>query len=546
MRRTLCSLGVAAALLIGLACSKKQPTAPPQPACSVSPTSLTFDPIPVGFSSPQKTFTITNTGGGTLAGTVSSPCPDFSIESGAGDYRLAAGQSVTVALRFVPQSAGSKSCQVSTDCSQVTLTGATTATPCQLVPTSLEFDSVTVGQTRDLTFSLTNNGSPIDTIRGTMTEPCNDFSLVGQTTYRLGGGQSQSFTVRFAPSVSARQLCSIQTGSTGCSTVGLAGTGVPVSADCEISPATLSFGQVAIAGRADLTFQVRNVGSGRLTGSVSESCPEFSIPGTTSYDLGAGASQTFIVRFEPVTEGAKNCTVNTGTGCAALPVTGTGQVGCEANPFRLAFGIVRYAGTGFREFSLSNFTDQPLIGRFFPPFPFTVRSLTGVVNAFSVAAHQSQTYGVSFDPPDVSGRCDSTHYEGPITTDTPLCDTVFVSGAGAWTCDCSVNPTALSFGNVVVGQTSASQNVTVRNGSPKNSSRGGIRVLSGDFVVQPTYGCASCGPTCTSIIPVFFRPQRLGSQTGKIVFAPPDGCLVGGSPCDTLTVTGTGMTAAPH
>lgn len=80
------------------------------PACSVSPGSLDFGSLLPG-SSAERSFTITNTGGGTLSGTVAESCGEFSVLSG-GTYSLGPGQSQNVTLRFQGSIAGSFACVV--------------------------------------------------------------------------------------------------------------------------------------------------------------------------------------------------------------------------------------------------------------------------------------------------------------------------------------------------------------------------------------------------------------------------------------------------
>ena len=95
------------------------------PACQVSPTSLNFGTVYLG-SHRDKTFTITNTGGGTLTGTVSESCSHYSIVSGGGSYSLGAGQSVTVTVRFAPTEEKTYTCTIETGtgiCSDVSCTG---------------------------------------------------------------------------------------------------------------------------------------------------------------------------------------------------------------------------------------------------------------------------------------------------------------------------------------------------------------------------------------------------------------------------------------
>ena len=77
---------------------------PPTPVLSATPPSLDFGPIAVG-TSVDKTFTVQNTGGGTLTGSASASAP-FSIV-GNNSFSLAANQSQQITVRFSPTSAGS-------------------------------------------------------------------------------------------------------------------------------------------------------------------------------------------------------------------------------------------------------------------------------------------------------------------------------------------------------------------------------------------------------------------------------------------------------
>jgi hypothetical protein len=85
-------------------------TTAPAPVLSVSPVSRVFGSVAVG-SSADLSFTVQNTGGGTLAGSASVPAP-FSIVSGS-PYSLTAGQSIYVWARFAPTSAQDSTAAVS-------------------------------------------------------------------------------------------------------------------------------------------------------------------------------------------------------------------------------------------------------------------------------------------------------------------------------------------------------------------------------------------------------------------------------------------------
>ncbi len=73
------------------------------PIITVTPNSLDFGNVAAG-SSADKTFTITNSGGGVLTGNASTSSP-FSILSG-GSYNLSGSQSQMVTVRFTPSAVG--------------------------------------------------------------------------------------------------------------------------------------------------------------------------------------------------------------------------------------------------------------------------------------------------------------------------------------------------------------------------------------------------------------------------------------------------------
>ena len=96
------------------------------PTISVSPSSLNFGGVSVG-SFADMSFTVTNSGGGILAGSASTVLP-YSIVSG-GTYNLSAGQSQLVTVRFTPTSLGTSEVNVTftgADGFSATVTGAGT------------------------------------------------------------------------------------------------------------------------------------------------------------------------------------------------------------------------------------------------------------------------------------------------------------------------------------------------------------------------------------------------------------------------------------
>jgi plastocyanin len=187
----------------------------------VSPTSLDFGPVVV-TKSLDKTFTITNQGSGTLVGTVTSRCAEYTFV-GSADYNLSPGGSVTITVRFAPSQTGTRPCtlDVGTGCSVVSCTGLGES-PCQVSPTSLDFGTIAPATTKDLTFAITNRGS--GTLAGTANSPCGQFTIQGTADYTLSPTQSATITVRFTAG-SGKACCTIETGSTDCPDLACTGSG---------------------------------------------------------------------------------------------------------------------------------------------------------------------------------------------------------------------------------------------------------------------------------------------------------------------------------
>jgi plastocyanin len=190
---------------------------------------------------------------------------------------------------------------------------------CSLSPATLNFGSVALGSTKDLTFQITNAGE--GTLSGTV-GPCGDYTIQGANSYSLAAGASATFTVRFTPSQSGTRACALDLG-TACSSMSCTGIGL---GPCQVSPSALDFGTITPATTKDLTFTITNTGSGTLSGTASSTCGQFTIQGPASYSLAPTQSATITVRFT-AGSGKACCTIETGsTDCPDLDCTGNGGV----------------------------------------------------------------------------------------------------------------------------------------------------------------------------------------------------------------------------
>ena len=112
------------------------------------------------------------------------------------------------------------------------VTGPTGPTPPPTPPTlsvsltSLDFGSVEVGSSKDLTFTATNSGDGMLTGRAITSSP---FSIVSGVSFTLGAGASQAIIVRFSPTTAGSFAGTALVSSDGGSAnVSLTGTGTTV------------------------------------------------------------------------------------------------------------------------------------------------------------------------------------------------------------------------------------------------------------------------------------------------------------------------------
>jgi predicted outer membrane repeat protein len=336
----------------------------PPPACLIEPEALDFGNVDVGEFNIM-TFDITNTGYGTLAGTMSESCTHFDIMSG-GTYSLTHDQSQTVSIFFAPGTEGYHECTIETGndaCTDVNCMGSSGSSipVCDVDADTLEFGTVIIGNYSDLDFFITNTGA--DTLRGTVSELCDHYSITaGEGAYALTTGETVFVTVRFEPTLSGGHSCSIETGTMLCGSVYCTGIGMDPPL-CVMEPDTLDFGTVLAGTFSDLDFFIANAGGDTLSGDVSETCDYYSITaGGGAYALAAGETVFVTVRFEPTMSGNHTCMIETGTVlCGDVYCTGEGNI-CVVDPDTLDFGTVVVGDSLDMEFDIINVSDGIMSG----------------------------------------------------------------------------------------------------------------------------------------------------------------------------------------
>jgi Abnormal spindle-like microcephaly-assoc'd, ASPM-SPD-2-Hydin len=175
---------------------------------STSDSSLNFGGVQVNGTGTQPE-TLTNSGGANVTITQAKVSgTGFSVTGLKLPLTLSPGQSFTFGAAFSPASGGNftGSISVVSDASDanltITLAGtATVSGQLAVSPATLNFGTVTVGQSKSLTGSLTASGSSITVSNASMST--SEFTISGLALpLTLTAGQSASFTVNFKPQAS--------------------------------------------------------------------------------------------------------------------------------------------------------------------------------------------------------------------------------------------------------------------------------------------------------------------------------------------------------
>jgi predicted lipoprotein with Yx(FWY)xxD motif len=297
----------------------------------LSGTPVAFGQLAVGSSS-CGTVTVTATAPVTVTGVTASSAsaPDpFTVDQPNGcaaavtfpQTLTAAGQTLTVPVTFAPTAPGGATAALAFATTthdfstvDVSVSGTGTQTGLYASTSSLEFGSVPTGSTGSeiLQTVITNGGTKPETVT-TTTAPTGPFSASGLpargTPIQPGG--SVTVSVTFKPTAAGGDTGSLSvTGSSPggtVATVSLAGTGVTGRGTLSASPASASFGSVALGQQHTQTVTIANTGNLPMTISAfSAPTVPFGtpVPVTTGITLGPGDTAVLPVTFTPQSLGA--------------------------------------------------------------------------------------------------------------------------------------------------------------------------------------------------------------------------------------------------
>jgi Abnormal spindle-like microcephaly-assoc'd, ASPM-SPD-2-Hydin len=308
-----------------------------------NPTSLAFGNVQVGnnTSLPE---TLTNTGVSSL--TISAATASgsgFSLNGLSLPLTLTASQSTSFTVLFSPTASGAANGSVSITSNgsnpnlSIPLSG-TGVTPGALAanPTTVAFGNVQVGNSANLSETLTNTGGSSVTI-SQVSSSAAAFSISGLTLpLTLTPNQSVTFTASFTPISAGAASGSLSVASNASNSplsIALSGTGT-AAGTLAVSPTSLSFGSVTVGSSSALNGSLTASGASVTVSSASLNNSEFVLSGISlPVTLPAGQSATFTVTFTPSVSGATSASLSFSSNAANSPtvqaMTGTGAAATQ-------------------------------------------------------------------------------------------------------------------------------------------------------------------------------------------------------------------------
>ncbi len=192
-------------------------------------TRLNFGPVAVNTSKDLPLRVVNRTAAPITQGRAKPSDTAFTIAAPAAPFTVPAGGELELTVRFSPTSTSGRSGTLILGGKTVYLdgTGAAAAPAMRLAPTSLDFGTVVVNQTKELTFVIRNLGGKVLTVSSVASNAA-QFTLPGLAVpFTVDPGAVRSVTVRFAPTAAGSRSGTITVKgddpSTASATVSLSG-----------------------------------------------------------------------------------------------------------------------------------------------------------------------------------------------------------------------------------------------------------------------------------------------------------------------------------
>lgn len=431
-----------------------------KPLITVTPSSIGFGNVNVGSTGTQ-TITVQNPGTATLSVTqATAGGTGFNLSGLTLPLSVAPGASASFNMTFTPAAAGAVSGSLTltnnatNPALSIPVSGSGVASTLQLSanPTSLSFGNVSVSSPASQTVTVTNSGSSSVSI-SQVTASGTGFSLSAiALPATLAAGQSTSFSVTFAPASAGSVTGNVTVTSNATNsplTIAMSGTGVKPLIN--VTPSTVSFGNVTVGVTNTQTMTVQNPGTATLSVTqATVSGTGFSVSGLTlPLSVAPGASASFNMGFAPASAGSftgsLTLTNNATNPALSIPLSGSGVSSTfqlSANPTSLSFGSLTTGTSATQTVTLSN-TGNASVTISQITASGTGFSLSSIGLPVTLAAGQTTSFNVAFEPASVGSVTGSVTVTSNAAN-SPLVLALSGSGAAPATHSVSLSWTASS------------------------------------------------------------------------------------------------------
>ncbi|SDD10231.1 choice-of-anchor D domain-containing protein [Niabella drilacis] len=373
----------------------------------------------------------------------------------------------------------------------------------------LSFGVIDVNTTASRTVTIKNTGTgPVDISSITLPQ---GFSVdwPGGT---IEAGSSKKVNVQFAPKQARSytgEMIIKSEASTTFNKIQVSGEGKG-EAVLSISPASLSYGDVAVDSFATRILIISNTGNLPLTiNSITAADMAFTVLFIPT--IAANSSQEISVKFSPlaVRPYTGTLSVSTNGGDASISLSGAGipvpAPVLKVSPSSLSFGNIAVGSFNTKTFTVSNTGNAPLM----------INSITTPNAVFAlnfgttVAANSSQEIVVKFSPAAIQS------YSGSLSISTNGGNAnISLEGAGiaAPAPVLKVSPSSLSFGNIAVGSFNT-KTFTVSNTGNAPLMINSITTPNAVFALN--FGTTVAANSSQEIV-VKFSPTAIQSYSGSL------------------------------
>ncbi len=405
-------------------------------------------------------------------------------------------------------------------------TTGTTGVSIEVSPSSVNFGSLTVGQSVTKSLTITNSGTKALSVSG-ISVAGSGFTMKSPTLpLVLAAGQSSKVSTTFTATASGSASGKIMISSNAPNSpmiVSLSATAVGKSSNLGVTPASISFGDVKVGAESTQTVQLKNSGSTAITiSSVTVSGSGITVSGlNTPATLAAGATANVSAMFKPTSagnaSGALTIKSNASDASDAIGWSGTatassGSSSLAATPSSIAFGSVPTGATTTQTIQLANSGSASI----------TVSSISesgsgltvsGISTPFNIAAGKTANLTASLKLSSAGSASGAIKFSSNASD--PSMQVSWSATAQAATVSLLPQPAQLSFGSVTVGTTDTLQ-ITFKNTGNSDANVSGISVAGTGFALSGSASSVTLTPGQYLTLNVNYDPKSTGNNTGSL------------------------------